>query len=1184
MSRNWTENQKLAIEARSGSVLVSAAAGSGKTAVLVERVIQIVTDSSNPVPIDRLLIVTYTRAAAAELRERINRALNSLISSDPHNSWYRRQLVHLPCAHISTVDSFCGDLVKEFYQSSHDEAGDFRIAEEGELSVLRQEAMAHTLDLMYENAAESFYDLVDAFSSARDDRRLEKNILRLYDFIRSHPFEHSWLKDRERLYDNCSCGELNDWSFVLFKHAYLSALYAQGLVRDSLLLLEEEPELMSKVGELFLRDQEYINNVISALKESDWNKIRAAVNSFEAGRLAATGFTNHPIKLHVAENRKQFRKVIDKIKSMYFCDEEQFIAELEIQKPIVNQMFRCVKEFSSIYSDLKRKRKIADFSDIEHWALDLLVDGSSLKPQFTEVSKLVSKRFDHVMVDEYQDANEVQDLIFNAVSSGGKNLFVVGDAKQSIYGFRQAMPEIFISRKESLPYYDPEQDNYPSKVILEKNFRSRKEVTDYINFTFSQLMTKFTGEIEYNKEEYLVPQAPYPPADSPCTELHLIDLDFDDEDEDDVSLVEARHMASVIHRMCKETYITDNSEQRLVTFGDVAILMRNMNKYGDIYAQELKRCGVPAVCKASAGFLTALEIKLAVNFLRVIDNPIQDIPLASVLMSPVFGFTPDDMACIRSASRKSSLFMALRNFADSGDRKSSAFLSTLDTLRDLSLTMPADLFINTMYDMTGLLSVAMTTGGELAVSNLRLLSEYANRYENGSARGVSAFVDYLDRLERDGTDLPAAVSGNDDNLNAVRIMTIHGSKGLEFPVCILANTGRQFSTDANENALIDSKLGFACKLYDKDTRCRYNTITRTAVSLEIKKREKAEELRVLYVAMTRAKERLIMLASRKNMQNYVTSLAAKLTSYCVDGYVVSNSRYLSDWLVICALLHPNGDELRSFGHMDDVYYFSCEDTSNFKVVFSSNKEEPAFIEADGAVSSRILHEDAPDNFADVISKRFDYQYPYEAYCTLPQKVTASEIAHKSSDNPHSHSLRRIAAFYESGLTPAQRGTAMHLFLENCDYLRAREDISSEIRRLVNHEILDQLQADSLDIEQLEKFIHSDIITLALNSRAYHREYRFTVDIPAGMTDDTLTGEVSEHSVILQGSIDLAIETESGIIIVDYKTDRVNNTDDLLSMYSKQLELYREAIQQTTGKKVIRCLIYSVYLSQITEVM
>ncbi|MBR3971404.1 MAG: UvrD-helicase domain-containing protein, partial [Ruminococcus sp.] len=769
MSRQWTDNQRLAIEARGGSLLVSAAAGSGKTAVLVERVTQMVSDAENPIPIERLLIVTYTRAAAAELKERISKTLGELIKKDPKNKWYRRQLVYLPRANISTVDSFCGEVVKEFFQKLN-VPRDYRLLDSGELTLFVEEAMERTLEHFYCEGSKDFFSLVETFATPKDDKKLQQSIYRLYEFLRSHPFADRWLSEKQRYYTQFTNITDSVWGRVILDYAESAIDYCIDQTNASLNTAEEEPELFSLVSALFLSDLQYLDTLKEKVRNDSWNNISSFADSFNAGRLAPKGYTNHPIKEQISNNRNGVKKIIKKLQELFARDEEETVQEVHSQSGTVVKMFDCVKTFGEYFSKAKISKNTADFSDVMHWTLDLLVtcDGEGNVTK-TDVADMLSSRFDAVMVDEFQDANEVQDLIFNAVSDGGKNLFVVGDVKQSIYRFRQAMPEIFLGRKNVLPLYSSEIDSYPAKVILECNFRSRKEVTEFVNFVFTTVMSERIGDMEYTKEEHLVAAASYPAADTPCNELHLLDLE--DNDDIDSAVAEARYIASVIYDKCSNTYIKDGDTQRLLRFGDIAILMRSKSTYGDVYARELRKLGIPVSVETDSGFLQSPEIRVAMDFLRVVDNPLQDIPLLTMLMSPVYGFTPDDMAIMRADSRKLPLYMSLKVYAEKGNAKAQNFLSELETLRTLAVTMPSDTFISTLYERTDMLSIARATGGVSAVDNLRLLCEYANAYEQGASKGVSAFVNYIDRLIENKKDLsPATVQGT-DNENVVRIMT-----------------------------------------------------------------------------------------------------------------------------------------------------------------------------------------------------------------------------------------------------------------------------------------------------------------------------------------------------------------------------------------------------------------------------
>ncbi len=1180
MSRKWTENQKLAIDSRQGSVLVSAAAGSGKTACLVERVTNMITDSEKPVPIDRMLIVTFTNAAAAELRERISAKISSLLAKNPSDRYLRRQLVTLPFANIATVDSFCSNLVREFaHKLSIDE--DFRIADNEELALIKNDAIRETLERMYEKGDEDFFDFIEAFSSPRDDTPVMGSIIRFHEFLCSHLYADLWLSDKLSYFTECKSAADSVWGKVLREYASSALKYALKITESSLRFLEDESELKKLVCGLISSDAEFLEGLIRTLDESSWDEISDASEKFVSGTLKAPGYVNHPIKIRVAENRKIVKKSIETVQKIFSVSEKNFNEDIRELTPVAKQLFECVSLFHGIYSQMKREKNIADFSDIEHWAIDLLIERDEHNNiRYSPLAKTISDRFDQVMVDEYQDANEVQDYIYKAVSHEGENLFVVGDVKQSIYGFRQAMPEIFLSRKNTLPLYSREEDNYPSKVILEKNFRSRKEVTDYVNFTFSLLMSPEIGDIDYNEEEALVPAASYEDADAPCVELHLVECNSKDTDP---LAAEAQHIAETIFSLCSDTYIKDGDTKRKVTFSDITIIMRSANKYASPLADELKRYGIPAVCDQRFGFLTSPEISLAVDFLKIIDNPLLDIPLTSVLMSPIYGFTPDDMVKVRCVNRKTSIYADLIELSTQGDIKSSAFLKDLEYLRTLAFTEASDVFLSALYDYVNLPAIATAAFGKASVASLCQLVSYARDFEQGNSKGVSAFVSYLDKLVAENKDLPRGASEELD-FNSVRIMSVHSSKGLEFPVCILANTHRKFVSDTTKDVLLHSRLGFASKRRDKKLMCSYPTKPREAVALEIRRSEMSEELRILYVAMTRAKEKLIMTAAVNGAKKYTQNILGKVSSNdTISPFVVRGSTYLSDWLVMCALKHPGGDALRRFAEDESEYSSPFVDTGNFRVVLADCTEDE-HDELSGEISEEIVYEDVPQRIRELLRERFDYVYPDGALCNLPQKVTASRLSHGKSKNSGEMIFKSPLFMNDIPLTAAQRGTAFHLFLENCNFASALNSVKAEVERLRENGVLNDLQADAIDIRKAERFISSSIVSKALASERYIREYKFTVNIPAHMVDEEISEDYRDAQVVLQGAVDLMIIDSDGITVVDYKTDRVSSSSELVSLYERQLKLYKAAIEQIFDRPVKSCLIYSIHHSKIEEVI
>ncbi len=1170
MGTKWTDNQKLAINARDGDVLVSAAAGSGKTAVLVERVLRMLTDPNNPVPIDRLLIVTYTRAAAAQLKDRINTKLSELILAHPDNRFYRRQLVMLSRAHISTVDSFCSDICREFFHEI-DIKRDYKIAEQGQLSVLSSQALEETLNQLYEERNPDFYELVKCFSNSKSDRGLGENILKLYEFLRSHPFFDLWLDEKLSYYTDFTSAADSIWGKVILKNAKRIIEYGRTLCEKTIETAEEEPELMSKVSTLLYKDKNYFDALNTAIDIKSWDEIRDLVYSFETGVLSARGFKEHPVKLKVAANRDILKSCVAELKDLFEGSEQRCVDDIKALQPVVSQMFRCVRVYHEKYSSLKAAKNLADFSDVEHWALELLVRLNGNTPDFTETAKLIASRFDSVLVDEYQDANEVQDLIFKAVSKES-NLFIVGDAKQSIYAFRQAMPEIFINRKDTYPLYSEKSDTYPAKIMLEKNFRSRVELTDYVNFVFDRLMTKEAGDIDYSNGEGLVSGATYTPTDVPCAELNLIDADSFD-DEDNITL-EAQHIASVIYSELANTTVKDGDSVRKCTFGDIAILLRSGKKNSSLYVRELEKFGIPATFESTSSFFDLPEIKLTLSILRIIDNPAQDIPLLSAMLSPMFGFTADDLAKIRADYKKGSFYGAVVKASEEKNSKAESFIETINTLRTIAVTMTAEDFINTLYERLGITSVCACMGGEKAVNNLRMLTEYAAGYEKGMSKGLNAFVSYLDKLIESGSDLTAAEGGGDDILNAVRLMTVHSSKGLEFPICILAGTHKKFSTDTSDNVLLHSHLGFAAKRRDKIMGASFNTFARKALAMEKKQSEMSEELRVLYVALTRAKEKLIMTAVKKNTCKYLSTLAGKLVNGdTISPYIVSGAKSICDWLMMTALLHKNGSLLRGIANADDLEYSNNSSMLCVKVIDDIN-----FADSDGEVVSEVTYDSDAEDIDRLLDKRFNFVYPHQELCSLPLKVTASELSNMESGKTFDKILSKPKFLSSSELTAAEKGTAMHKFLQFASFDLARADLELEVNRLTDIRLTPQ-EAESLDLIKLRRFIESDIVTDAINNPSY-REYRFTVNIPANLTGLT---EDTETSVILQGAVDLLIIKDNQITIVDYKTDRVSSTDILLKRYFKQLSLYKEAVSACFELPVSRCLIYSIHLGEYKEV-
>lgn len=1185
----WTENQLNAINARKGAVLISAAAGSGKTAVLVERVIDMITDPVNPVDADRFLVVTYTRAAAGEMKDRIAARLEELLTADPLNENLHRQQLLLGRASISTIHSFCSDLVREYFYTL-DIPADFRIGEEQELTVIKNAAIQNVLEEEYKNKDSIFDKTVEVFSSVRDDKILQNIVLMLYEFLRSHPFPESWIAEKISMYDLTLSADRTEWGKTILARAEMSAEFIQSLNAMSLKMLDDEPKLRdSKFGEKIRDDSIFIETLINRIGSRNWNDIIHHLNTYDPGRLTPPrGFADNEVKVTVSGYRKIVKSTVDEICSLFFRNNEQCMDDIADLAPVVRKLFDIMEKFSVEFSALKKEKSLADFSDLEHWALKLLVKNTDNGIEFTEIAKDISSRFDYVMVDEYQDANTIQDTIFKAVSDNDKKLFVVGDVKQSIYRFRQAMPEIFINRKDRYSTYNPNNEKYPAKIILDRNFRSREGVTEGVNFVFKNLMSRSVGDIDYTSEEELVAGASYDEDKGNAVSFHLLSLENSESKDSDIE--EARYIGGLIYKMTETQEITDKQGTRKARFGDFCILLRGAKAHGQTFVEELNKLGIPAFSETSDSFFSAHEVQVMLSLLRVIDNPVRDIPLAAVLMSPIFGFTADELAGFRVKYPKGSLYSLLLSENNSNNEKTKTFTDTLSRLRKISSSVTTDVMLNRIYEETSYPDIVCAAeDGEYRRKNLRLLLQYAKNYEQSGYRGLSGFIKFMDRLQENGCDLAAADRHSDSNDNAVNIMTIHKSKGLEYPICIVANLARRINTDCTNEVLLHNELGLGVRRKDEKNLCRYTTMPREAVALEIKRNEMSEELRVLYVAMTRAKERLVLVGSVSDAEKYVAKVAEKLAyDGTVSPYTVSSASRICDWIVDCLLVHPCGSVLRNMaGYNGAVSYDITPDWDIFVVDdLTAEQIRPHCTEFektnDMDLSFKEEGEKTEKEILKIITSRLNKRYKYQEMTEIPVKVSASAIAHKESEL--SFVAVSVPAFMkESKLSGAEKGTALHTFVQYCDFNRAMASVENEIERLTEKGFITKLQADAINRTSVESFLNSKLMERMLSSPMLERECRFTVEIPAGVADDTLEFPYNEELIVLQGAVDCIFEENGRIVIVDYKTDRVKFADELVTHYAPQLKLYKLAVEQITGKAVSECLIYSFCLKESVTV-
>lgn len=1166
---SFTPSQLEAITAQGGSVLVSAAAGSGKTTVLIERIIRMITRKENPVDVDRLLIVTFTRAAATEMKDRLSKAINKLLENDPYNPQLLRQRQLMYNSSICTIDSFCGAIVREYFHILGVQK-DFRLADGNETDVISSEALETVLEDFYRDNTEEFTALVDAFANKNGDDNLRKAILKIADFLSTQPFGEKWLDDMLANYRPDIPVEESLFGKILIKYARSMVDHSLLLTENSIKLLDEDEKLRDANLHLILDDKIYFEKLLERFEEGSWDEIKRFSATFVKGKLnTPKGYKDDPIKIAVADSRNEVKKSVENICNIFMWDSEEIKSEIEYLGKIVEELFNVVKAYLNKFSEMKSAKNILSFSDVELLTVKLLAEPCADGYKRTEQANEIASRFDQIMVDEFQDVNDVQDLIFKCVSTNENNMFVVGDVKQSIYGFRQAKPEIFIDRKNE---YKRAQDAFPATIILDMNFRSRKEVCSAVNYIFKNIMTVTSAKMDYSSDEYLNVGAKYPNSNSCNFELDYLDYD---ENTDKVTN-EAIFIANKILKMRAEGF-TVGANQKPLEYGDCAILLRSTKNTATTFVNTLNSLGVPACSEIKESFFDTNEIKVMLNFLRCIDNPSLDIPLLSVMCSPVYSFTVDELANIKGNSRHTNLYSAVAAYAKKDDR-TAKFLKELTALKTYSCTCSVDELLGRIYELTSFSAIISAINGNKGIKNLNLLREYARNFESGGYKGLSAFVTYMDKLIENGAELESSSGANGETDNMVKVISIHKSKGLEYPVCFIACSSKRFNkTDLSDDVLIDSKAGLGIRRVDGF--CRYNTLPRMAVGVEISENEIAEEMRVLYVALTRAKEKLIVVSSQKNAVDYLVKLNSKLAGGMIDPYTVMKSTSISDWISMCALVHPLHINLRSKLQISD----NCTNIETEELMWDINFYKPSDFENISKVNlseenTEIKTEDYNTEIVDLLKARTGFKYKNQAVLKIPQKVSASELAHSEGDGFDKIFLKP-SFMMKDNTTAVERGTAHHKFLQFCNFQDAKNDLQSELDRLVSNGILSEVQANVIDKKDIAKFFESQLAQRIISSSLVMREERFTVNIKAGMLDSTLEGETANTRVVMQGAIDLIFKEDNSLVVVDYKTDRVREISRLKELYSKQLALYKQAVEEFTDYKVKECIIYSIHLNE-----
>ncbi len=1168
--REWTKEQRDSFTARGGSLLVSAAAGSGKTAVLVERIIRLITDPVHPVDADRLLVVTFTRAAAAEMQQRLSAALSDKMAEEPDNQLYQRQQMLLPRAYISTVHGFCTRLLQEFAGGAGLPMG-FRVAEEGQAQLLAAQALDTVLEQAYRRRDPAFLSLAAQLSGERNDEALREAVVSAYTFMQAQPFPDRWLQMQMDAYTQVMPLEQTEWMRpilleldLLLEGAACSAETAYRMAVEG----NVEPYY-----DVLLQEVNGIHRLREGLSRMTYDEMRQAVGGYTFASLPAFRTTDPVMsewrKAVQSVRNNRTKKALSRAAALFCGSEEECRADLAVMAPLVEALGKLVREYTACFTQLKRSQKLLDYNDLEHEALRLVLDPDSGHP--TPLALELSGRFAEIMVDEYQDTNAAQDALFLALSRRGENLFMVGDVKQSIYGFRQAMPAIFTKRRDVYGEYHREAPAYPATITLKNNFRSRREVTDTVNYLFRQLMGRRLGGVEYGAAEELVCSAKYDDT-AHSTEWLLLDKGAAEEQGLTDTQAEARVIGERIKHLMATMTVTEGKSKRPLHYRDVCILLRG-HAHIPTYIKELNKMGIPAAAEKGSGFLSTPEIGCALSLLRVIDNPLREVELTAVMLSPLYGFTPDDLARLRlTVGRGTPLYIACEQFMQREPTTPlgtlcGRLLADLRQLRTLAVSLPADRLLETVYRHTDMEAIfSARSGGRQRVANLHQLDRVARSFEQGSFRGLSAFIRYIDRLEEMGKDLPA---GNTLQQEGVRLMTVHGSKGLEFPVVFLARLSGRGGGDDSKKLLFHATTGIGLKLVDEEEQEKHIPLPFAAVRSARRLDERAEELRVWYVALTRAREKLYLVCTLNDVDKTLEKWEQNLPK---EGPLLPDTilRAVSpaEMLVTAGLRHPDFRPLRRVATADTI-------PSECPWLVTVCVPEETIAAQNESVAT------ADPALAAMLRERLNYTYLYAPLFGVPAKMAASQLSHEAMSRQHIGESRP-AFLQKEGMTAAQKGTALHTFMQFADYAAAAEDLAAEIERLTVGGYLTPRQRESLSAERIRTFLDGGLYARMTAADEVWREYHFAVNVAANILT-SLPAELAEEQVLVQGIADCVFREGDHLVLVDYKTDRVKSGAELCDRYRSQMLFYKQALETIFGLPVKEMLLYSFALGKEVEV-
>lgn len=1178
----WTDEQLSAITARGSTVLVSAAAGSGKTAVLVERLLQRIVNEG--LDVTSFLIITFTKAAASELRRKIGEALSSLIEKNPLDKHLRRQLALVGNARISTVHSFCSWVLKN-YGNIPELTGGFRVLDDAEGKILLSDTLRELIEEKYEQGDASFLSLAAYMSDTKTDGQLFSSVLEFYSKCMSHPYPEKWLAQIGGLYD---VGDISDVGETLWGKEALAEI--KGIIKRAVEIAKSLLCDVDKFAETSVTFHDFLTDyirVLSELESDNWDELRKRVQNIKfKSKPRGTKLENQEMDKQVGDQCKIIRDSIRETIAKKLMAESswEILSDLGVLSGYLHTFAEVTAELCEKYKKEKLRRGVLEYSDLEHYAIELLIesyDAESDKVIPSETGLEVSENFSEILLDEFQDSNIIQDIIFRAVSKNEKNLVMVGDVKQSIYGFRLADPAIFMKKYKSFKKNSEAQGDEPRCITLSRNFRSRDEVIDASNGIFERIMTEDLGGVDYTDDQRLVVRDEVAGRERDDLQSEFVIIDNDTEDELKGIEYEAKFVAAKIRALVDSgfTVYDKKGNEKKVSYGDIAVLFRSASSSSFFYEREFERFGIPYSSPNATGLLAKSEVNSIIAYLSVIDNPTNEVALVATLRSPLFGFSADDLCRIRRADRRTNMFYAIECAAKEDAKiseKCKAFLSELAYMKTVSRGMSVCDLLWEIYNRTNALGVygAMAYGDERQ-RNLIALYDAARGFENTGYFGLYRFISQITALADNDGDIAAPAAHTPDS---VTIMTEHKSKGLEFPIVFIGSAIRKFNIqDRVKTILIHPKFGVGMKMRDEEMTVDYDTVIRNVISRKIGEEQKSEEMRLLYVAMTRAREKLFIVSSLDNAADEIRKVYSAAGNEAMRYMTLRSGIGAQNWFLIPLLETTAGDALVEYiGEIPKSNEEMCGIIAY--VIPASELENAEKTESEAAEAESI-------DISAEVEEMLSFEYRHATAAATQSKITATGIAAIKRDERTARRRRaaRPSFMREKMLTPAERGTALHMAMQFVDFEKCIDEDGAkrELLRLLEKKFLSEKQVEAIEPQKLVGFMNSEIGKELLSAKSLRREFKFSVLLPA---DEALgKAELCGEKLLLQGVIDMFYETEAGLTIVDFKTDRKKPSGETLESYSEQLRTYRRALAEITGKTAKRLFLYHVTSGEIIEV-